>query len=163
MILFLDYDGVLHPGEVFLERGKPVLRCEGHTLFEHAGHLAGILAQQDHVRIVLSTSWVSVFRDFDKVKGFLPQVLQDRVIGATWHSKGILSGSRTWSGWSETTRYEQIAGYVMRHRLVDWIAIDDDDYGWPQNKRCHLVHTDAHSGLGDDAVLNEIKDKLEWR
>lgn len=28
-VLFLDYDGVLHPDEVFLERGKPVLRARG--------------------------------------------------------------------------------------------------------------------------------------
>ncbi|NKA73639.1 hypothetical protein GO285_02999 [Ralstonia solanacearum] len=29
MTLFLDYDGVLHPDEVYYEYGKPVLRADG--------------------------------------------------------------------------------------------------------------------------------------
>ena len=31
-ILFLDYDGVLHPDDVYLERGRPVLRATGQLL-----------------------------------------------------------------------------------------------------------------------------------
>ena len=29
MILFLDFDGVLHPDEAYLVKGRPVLRAEG--------------------------------------------------------------------------------------------------------------------------------------
>lgn len=29
MILFLDFDGVLHPDEAYLVKGRPVLRTEG--------------------------------------------------------------------------------------------------------------------------------------
>jgi hypothetical protein len=32
MILYLDFDGVLHPDEVYIVKGKVVLRAEG-TLF----------------------------------------------------------------------------------------------------------------------------------
>lgn len=162
-VLFLDFDGVLHPDEVYLQRGKPVLRCDGYSLFEHADRLAEILEPYPHVRIVLSTSWVSVFRDFDKAKGFLPQALQERVIGATWHSKGAFGGHYTWGAWSQTTRYEQIMTYVLRHRLANWIAIDNDDHGWPDDKRHHLVHTDDWGGLGDVSAQADLIGKLNGK
>lgn len=160
MVLFLDFDGVLHPSEVYLEKGKPALREEGHALFEHAALLADLLEPHPQVKIVLSTSWVSVFRDFDRVKGFLPELLQARVIGATWHSKGDLCGRYQWRA---LTRYEQVAGYVLRNRLADWIALDDDDDGWPIEKRHHLVHTDVLDGLSDVTAQAELIDKLSGR
>jgi hypothetical protein len=43
MILFLDFDGVLHPDAVYLERGRPVLRADGE-LFMWAHHLVDALA-----------------------------------------------------------------------------------------------------------------------
>ena len=39
MILFLDYDGVLHPDSAYLVRGRPVLRATG-GLFMWAEPLA---------------------------------------------------------------------------------------------------------------------------
>lgn len=61
MILFLDYDGVLHPVDAYLEKGRPVLRAEGE-LFMWAPLLIGTLTEHPHVRIVLSTSWVRELR-----------------------------------------------------------------------------------------------------
>lgn len=41
MILFLDYDDVLHPNEAYQIPGKGiVLNVDGHNLFEHADTLA---------------------------------------------------------------------------------------------------------------------------
>ncbi len=128
-VLFLDFDGVLHPDEVYLQRGKPVLRCDGYSLFEHADR----------------------------------QALQERVIGATWHSKGAFGGHYTWGAWSQTTRYEQIMTYVLRHRLANWIAIDNDDHGWPDDKRHHLVHTDDWGGLGDVSAQADLIGKLNGK
>ena len=123
--LFLDYDGVLHPGEVYLVRGKGVvLRNEGHTLFEYADALADALEAHKDVQIVLSTSWVAML-DFKRAKKRLPTRLQDRIKGATWHS----SFDRGY--WQQLTRFQQIYQYANRHNLSDWLALDDDDEGWP--------------------------------
>lgn len=85
MILFLDYDGVLHSSEVYLVRRQPVLRDEpGMTLFQHAPLLIEALASRPDIKIVLSTSWVARL-GYDRAKGYLPVALQARVIGATWH------------------------------------------------------------------------------
>jgi hypothetical protein len=86
LILFLDYDGVLHPDAVYRTSQGIVLRREGLRLFEWAPLLEAALAPYPEVRIVLSTSRVRVV-DFDHSRRRLPPRLQARVIGATWHSQ----------------------------------------------------------------------------
>lgn len=46
MLLFLDYDGVLHPDEVYLKRGRPVLRGPGE-LFMWVPHLLSAIEGAD--------------------------------------------------------------------------------------------------------------------
>jgi hypothetical protein len=151
--LFLDYDGALHPNEVYQRPGRGiVLEMEGHTLFEHAEALAELLEPHPGVRIVLSTSWVWTL-DFKRAKARLPDALQARVKGATWHS----SMDREW--WNALTRFEQIDTYVRRHGLTDWIAIDDNDIGWPDELRYRLIHCDEHGGIGDTQQREAL---IEW-
>lgn len=149
MILFLDFDGVLHPDAVHLERGRPVLRAEGE-LFMWVGHLVEALANHPDVRIVLSTSWARELR-FTRARDRLPAELRSRVIGATWHS-GMATdadhrplGRETW--WDSATRYQQIRRYVDRAGLTDWIAVDDHPEGWADADRDKLVATDSNLGL----------------
>lgn len=85
MIVFLDYDGVLHPDAAYLVKGRPELRAAG-TLFMWAPILEEALAPYPDAKIVLSTSWVPVLKSFSRARAFLPAMLQARVIGATWHS-----------------------------------------------------------------------------
>jgi hypothetical protein len=152
MILFLDFDGVLHPEYVYLENGRPMLKGEG-TLFMWAPLLVEALAPFPNVRIVLSTTWVRR-RGFHRAKKVLPDALARRVVGATWHTDMLHMG------WGEHTRYGQIAGHVMRAHLSDWVAIDDDDYGWQDSARERLVHTDGVLGLSGPGAVQELQEKL---
>ncbi len=149
MILFLDFDGVLHPDAVYLERGRPVLRTDGE-LFMWSRHLVDALASAPHIRIVLSTSWARELR-FARARDYLPAELRPKVIGATWHS-GMATddehrplGRDTW--WDTATRYQQIRRYVDRAGLTDWIAVDDQPEGWAAADRDKLVATDSSLGL----------------
>lgn len=153
MILFLDFDGVLHSSEVYLIRQQPVLRAEeGMTLFQHAPLLVEALAERPDIRIVLSTSWVARL-GFDRTKAYLPPALQARVIGATWHRHaGLLKND-----WFLLSRYVQIESYVRRHRLTHWLAIDDDAEGWPLAERHHLVHcTDESTGISNQTAHTRL-------
>lgn len=149
MILFLDFDGVLHADAVYLERGRPVLRADGE-LFMWTSHLVDALASVPHVRIVLSTSWARELR-FARARDYLPAELRQRIIGATWHS-GMATddehrplGRDTW--WDTSTRYQQIRRYVDRAGITDWIAVDDQPEGWADADRDKLVVTDSNLGL----------------
>jgi len=112
MILFLDFDGVLHPDAVYLRlNGKIELRAAGE-LFMWAPQLIEALTTHQDIRIVLSTSWARNL-GYQKARKVLPAELGLRVIGATWHS----AMSRGWPDfipWDNQTRYEQIAAWLAR-------------------------------------------------
>jgi len=170
MILFLDFDGVLHPDAVYQVPNKPLeLRTEG-ALMMHAPLLEAILDEYDphsHIRIILSTSWVRSLRFSNTLKKMTPG-LRSRVDGATWHSGMAYSDElvprREADPFIWMTRWQQIEWYVNRHTVQHWIAIDDLHSGreaCPDYLRDHLVLTDGNSGLGCQNIQAELKMKLK--
>ena len=163
MILFLDYDGVLHPDSAYLIKGRPVLKSEG-DLFMWAPLLIEALSGNLHVQIVLSTSWARQF-GFSRARRWLPAEIKHRVIGATWHSQmgrhqeaEHRLGS-TW--WDEVDRYQQIKRYVTRAELGnDWLAIDDQPGNWAARDLDKLVHVDGETGLSDTDAMNLLIGKI---
>lgn len=151
--LYLDYDGVLHPDEVYRVGGQIVLRMDGFSLFEWASILDKLLEPYPKLQIVLATSWVRVV-GFDEALSRLPEGLQRRVVGATWHP-------HVPRGWERYSRFEQILGCVERHRHSRWLAVDDDGAGWPQDRRENLVLTDSLLGLGVVSAQMDLRAKLE--
>lgn len=152
-VLFLDFDGVLHPDAVYRVRGQIVLRRDGVSLFEWTPHLVEALAPHPDIRIVLSTSWVRVL-GFNKACKRLPQALRERVIGATWHS------SMDEGEWQTLTRFNQVIRYVHHHRVERWLAVDDDALGWFKEYHGNLVHTHSEFGLALASTRKELQEKL---
>lgn len=76
LILFLNFEGCIHPDDVYHVEGKPVLRTEGVKLFEHADVLADLVSPYPELRIVLSTSWVRRF-GLNRDQELLPAPTQD--------------------------------------------------------------------------------------
>lgn len=95
----------------------------GHRLFEHACALAKLLELDLSVRVALSTSWAVRFSYSGAVQR-LPRALQERVIGAKFHSQ------MDRAEFVASARWQQILGDVQRRRPHDWVAIDDDGNGW---------------------------------
>lgn len=160
-VLFLDFDGVLHPDAAFLVKGRPTLKTTG-KLFMWAPLLIDVLADFPDVEIVLSTSWAREL-SFSRARHWLPDELRGRVIGATWHSamsfkrEGFRSLA-TW--WDEANRYQQIKRYAGRAGLTDWVAIDDQSEGWGADDLDKLVHTHCETGLSDSRVLALLAARL---
>ena len=170
MIIFLDFDGVLHPDAVFKPAKKPIeLRSPGQLMM-YAQILENILNPFD-VSIVLSTSWVRSI-GFNKTVKSMPTVLAERVIGATWHSNMVdktvypyASGQYAADPFNHWSRYQQIEHYVVRNSVKNWLAIDDLHSGqeiekWPLNKRDQLVLTDCVKGLGCNDAQQELIIKI---
>jgi len=81
LVLFLDYDGVLHADAVYRTKHGLELRAPG-KLMMHAHILTSLLQDFPEVRIVLSTSWASLL-GYSRAKAALPAELQARVVSAT--------------------------------------------------------------------------------
>ncbi len=159
LVLYLDFDGVLHHDDVWLDwRNRPYLRGPGH-LFEYAERLVHILAPYPQVDFVLSTSWVRVKR-FGYACKRLPLALRRRVIGATWHSRFALDDELVDWWVDRSTRYEQIARDVRRRQPGQWLALDDDAIGWPDAALAHLVRCDPQLGLSEPRVRLQLEEHL---
>lgn len=151
-LLFLDFDGVLHPDAAYLVRGRPTLRGPGQ-LFMWAGILEQRLALYSALDIVLSTSWVH-WRSYSRTCKTLPDGLRRRIVGATWHSR---MDPREWA---ELTRHQQIRRYLRHRHDVPWLVLDDDDESWPDAERDHLICTDPERGLSDPETQRRLQAAL---
>ena len=132
-VLYLDFDGCLHPEEVVRhpEKGIRLMR-PGHELFEHAPLLETLLEPYPDLAIVLSTTWVRHL-GYRRAVSYLTPGLQRRVIGATYHRRmdqGAFLG---------LSRGQQVLADVGRRRPSAWLALDDDHEDWPEHVRNRLV------------------------
>lgn len=154
-VLYLDFDGVLHPDEVYQTKKGIVLRAPGHELFENVPVLENILGQYPTVRIVLSTSWV-VAKGFRFARGQLSPMLQERVIGATYHRRFMRKGE-----FLNMSRGMQIYSDTTRRSTGGWVSLDDDSVGWPRASLDHLVCCDGTIGLAGEQTQRELVGQLD--
>ncbi|CAJ0698309.1 HAD domain-containing protein [Ralstonia mannitolilytica] len=148
-VLFLGYDGCLHPNAVSHSGHEPLLYGKSR-LFEHASDLVELLAPYPEVDIVLSTEWVWHY-GVAMALSYLPEPLRKRVVGTTAEFKGdpVL-----------VSKFDQILYYVTRRRVDFWLALHHDDGAWPAPFRTQLVWPDPHLGIGKQTIQDDLKDKL---
>lgn len=155
LIVYLDFDGVLHHKNcLWHPKRGPYLKAQPeNVLFQHAPLLECLLSPYPQIRIVLSTSWVRSYGCIGAAKR-LPQSLQVRVIGATFHSR------MNKTEFISSPRGMQVWGDVVRRQPKDWIALDDDWLHWPKWCLDKYVKTHEFAGISDPDVMAEISRKL---
>lgn len=152
MVLFLDFDGVLHPSEVYLINDEAELRVSdnpGLRLFCWAPILESILDDYDpagRVKIVLSTTWGHRW-GWEVAAARLSVGLSNRVVGGTSPA--------------QISRGLQIKNHVEQMNIHNWLALDDDVWGWPGEYRHRLVLTESDVGLSSLKTQLEFKNKLD--
>lgn len=159
LVLYLDFDGVLHHESCLWhpKRGAYLCAPERYTLFQHSSLLEQMLEPYPHVQIVLSTSWVRRYGMATTAKR-LPPSLQARVIGATFHSRHMRDDE-----FMNMPRGQQVHEDVLRGRPLDWLALDDDSEGWPAEHAARYIKTHMYQGLSDHDVQEEFKLKLKLK
>ena len=154
-ICYLDYDAVLHDGNVLRNRTRGMyIRTPGRAFFEWMPVLEELLAPYPDLKIVLSTTWVREL-GFNEAKHELSPALRERVIGSTFLHSHIVKAQ-----FDTMPRGMQILGDVERRKPAHWFALDDDAFGWPARYEAHLILTDTRSGLSDPAVQERVRQWL---
>ena len=155
MILFVDFDGTLHPSWTFHEGAQRVTAkpYTGPWLVE-APTLEGILRPYlPRLEIVISSLWART-NGLGTAQAMLPTTLAERVVGSVWTTTESCGDTQP------LTRYDAIRAWLDQHRPkhVMWLALDDDDRGWPAHERRRLVH--AKGTLASREVQQDLAGKL---
>lgn len=135
MILFLDFDGVLHPDPCF----------DARQMFEKAPRLASVLEEFPETQLVLSTSW-RIQSSLSQMCGLLGAPLSARVIGATPYFSAFHTPSalRAYPRHAECLQWLIVNGHTKR----EWLAIDDRASMFaPDCER--LIECDSSQGLDE--------------
>lgn len=153
-LLYMDFDGAVHHENVRIgPDGVPALQAPArYRLFQHVQLLEELLAPFPSVRIILSTKWVLRVGAEEAAKR-LPRSLRTRVVGTF-----VPPEART-DFWL-MPKGLQVAEDVERRRPCAWFAIDDDQVGWPDWARPHVVFSDPYEGISPPAVQDAIRRKL---
>lgn len=148
MILFLDFDGVLHPH--FVRPGDQ---------FESWPRLEAVLIEHAHVEIVVSSSWRTIpAAEWDQE---VPESLRRRVVGRTPVISRPLRARYPLDYEPEPIRFWEIQRYLKTTRQASrpWVALDDDETVFPPACPNLILCRD---GFGDDeerrlrAALQEV-------
>jgi hypothetical protein len=120
MILFLDFDGVLHDFPTPLG-----------ALWRHLPRLLAVLGDHPEVAVVVSSSW----RCSEDWLDVVPVELRARVVGFTPVIPQPIRQQYPVGYVPEPVRYQEILSYLLRtqNNGEPWIALDDDRTLFPDN------------------------------
>ncbi len=144
MVIFLDFDGVLHP--------EPCYRKE--ELFCFLPRFEQVMRQFPEIDIVISSSWRET-DDLSALRGHFSNDIAEQLIGVT----------PTWRDLPELLergcdypREIEIRAWMRRERepWEEWIAIDDRPY-WFRPFSKNLVVCNSTTGFDDNASRALIK------
>jgi hypothetical protein len=154
-LLYLDYDGVLHHENVrFVETTGQfqLVAPTRYRLFEHLELLERLLEPFPSVRIVLSTRWTRLKPLPEVSKELLPS-LRSRVIGS------FVPPAAPADFWTKP-KGQQVAEDVERRAPCAWLALDDDQIGWPAWSMPHVIFTDPYEGISPPEAQDAIRRQL---
>jgi len=139
MILFLDFDGVLHP----------VGRYRDHD-FSRLPLLEVWLRENAHVEVVISSSWRDTL-NIEQLREFFSHDLRSRIISKC---PSVPSEPEP-----EFWRHAEIMAWVDANGYKgQWIALDDATYEFPSDF-LQLVPCNLYVGI-DASVISELTRKM---
>lgn len=116
MILFLDFDGVLHPVKSTIDD----IFCRAPLLEDF------LLREMPDWNIVLSTSWREP-HSLEELFDFLPESLHSRILGTTVNDVHPGPREMDYMLFQRSPRHAQALYYLRENGLAgtEWLALDD--------------------------------------
>lgn len=132
-LLFLDFDGVLHP-----------THFAGEDPLNRAHLLEASLAGSD-LGIVISSSW-RFTHSLEKLQKLLPNSISNLVIGVT--GAPVIG---------KHPRYQEIQAFLQSHGRSNWRALDDSYWEFPTP--CpELIRCNPNTGISE----KQIQELNQW-
>lgn len=135
-VLFLDFDGVLHP--------RPIVTDPGGGVFTALDLLEDVLRQVRHVEVVISSTWRERFA-LHELREFFSPDLRERVVGVTPLPGDVADAPQELR---EYPRHAECVTWLARHRPAGtpWLALDDRVENFASGS-VNLVLIDGTAGL----------------
>lgn len=127
-LIFLDFDGVLHPTHFAGE--SPFSRA---ALLEESFNLLS-------PKIVISSSW-RFTHNLEKLHKTLPTFISSLIIGAT--GAAVIG---------KHPRFTEIQNYLQSYGSADWRALDDSYWEFP-NPCPRLIRCNPNTSIADRQIL----------
>lgn len=138
-ILFLDFDGVLHP----FARGT----------FTKLPEFSEWLSANPHISVVISSTW-RLLHPLDELKEFFPLAVRHQIVDVT-PSLSNTEGSIILAA----SRIDEIKAWLAQHPQVEkWTALDDEERLFP-GALSNVVLTKSAEGF-DASHLADIERRL---
>jgi hypothetical protein len=148
-ILFLDFDGVLHP--------EPCHRSE--ELFCHVPRLEDILRDFPNVEVVITSTWREKY-DLATLRAHFSKDIAARIIGVTpdWRALDHLPSSLM-----PYPRHMEIEAWLRKYKntWTLWVAIDDRHWLF-KPFLSNLIRCDPARGIDADIERN-LREKLQMQ
>ncbi|AKU11643.1 hypothetical protein AzCIB_1747 [Azoarcus sp. CIB] len=142
MILFLDFDCVLHPCFPL-----PDLLDAENAYFSSWPRLLAVLEEFPHVAVVVSSSWRSITPE--RWAAEVPESLKARITGRTPEIKRPVRRQYPADYQPEPMRFLEIQQHLKSTRQLDrpWVALDDDPRLFPADCQNLIL---CREGFGED-------------
>lgn len=127
-VLFLDFDGVLHPTHL-----------AGESPFSRS-HLLEETLTQFFPKIVVTSSW-RFTHNLDRLRKVLPAYISTHIVGAT--GSAVIG---------KYPRFTEIHHFLQGFGAADWKALDDSYWEFPKSCR-QLIRCNPNTGIADKQIL----------
>ena len=159
--IFLDFDGVLHPGGAIIVRDgempHPDFPEYNYQLFSCVAALTKTLARyaKANVQIVVSSDWQYRPQILASALRHMPEEISKRVVGCTHLDVDMLPLE-----FRKLPRGEQVRLSANARGIKQYIALDDRSDGFERHMKRHLLQTHPYAGFCP-ITARRLRDVLE--
>jgi hypothetical protein len=138
-LVFLDFDGVMHPAG-----------CDTSKHFCNLAHFEAVMREHPDAGIVIASTWRHAYPLSELKRHFSPDI-GARIVGKT---PALEDES------DDHVRYEEIREFMRHPQLAgaQWVAVDDSDFEFPPGC-ANLVLCDSVHGF-DAAAAKVLRERL---
>ena len=147
-VIFLDFDGVLHPPRAIAGARPPLepheIRAGWPATFQHLGILKDLLQEHSDIAVVVSSSW-RIFLNDAQLGELLAPI-------ARWYGGSV--------GNPQIGRDVAIRAWLELNAITDYVVLDDKPkfFPGPPGSWPTLILCESETGISDISVQQRLRD-----